>query len=231
VGRPQEIATLPSHVVAPEEELTLFADFGDPRDNGLVLYLVNRTHHPVRFDAQDDDIYVKLEFKQDDGTWTRAQTHQYSWCGNSYMHAPELHPGHYYRFLGYLPSNGELREIRYRRYAGTVDLVSNTGRGYVSLAEVAVAATDRLAINTGDLEFLRKIATGEITLPKARNDWIDPREAAIYALAQERFKREEVIPVLRLLIESGQEEVAERAENTLKRINRRDNNAMDSDKK
>ena len=244
--RPMEMSFLPKHVVAPEGRLTLFADFGDIRGENIILYLVNRTSVPAQFEWQDGDIYVKLEFMNDQGVWTRAQAHRYSGCGTSYAATPVLAPGRYFKFLGYFPSEGEAKEVRYRRYAGNevryrryavnLDLVSNVGRGRVRLAEVKAAATDRMAIKTGDFAFVSRIATGELKLPKDKHDWVNPREVAVYTLAHERFKKEAVAPILERLLEDADKDVARGARHALYQVKRRekagkDSKAVDSDKK
>lgn len=244
--RPMEMSFLPKHVVAPEGRLTLFADFGDIRGENIILYLVNRTKAPAQFDWQDGDIYMRLEFKNDKGTWTRAQTHRYSGCGNSYAATPVLAPGRYFKFLGYFPSEGEAKEVRYRRYVGNearyrryavnLDLVSNVGRGRVRPAEVKAAATDAMAIKAGDFAFVSRIATGELKLPKDKyHHWLSPRQLAVYTLAHERFKKEAVIPVLERLRKDSDRGVALGAAQALYEIRRRedarkDSKAIDSDK-
>lgn len=97
-------------------------------------------------------------------------------CGTSdILSAPKLEPGHYLKFLGYFPSEGETKKVRYRRYGDRTELVSNMGRGCVRSAEVNADATDIMAIRTGNLAFVSKIATGEIQIPMAKNGREDPR--------------------------------------------------------
>jgi hypothetical protein len=216
VGEAKAVSSLPEHVEAPEGQLTLFADFKDVRKDGVVLYLVNRTDDPVKFPAQGGDIFVKLECKDERGNWVRAQTHVYGWCGNDY-HAVNLKPGHYFKFLGYLPAKGGEVEVRYRRYAGRPDLVSNVGKGRVSLDERWAAGTDSMAIRTGSLAFVSAIATGKLRVTAAKSDWMTPRQEAILTLAvvRDRFSKEDVAPILKALLEDDDKDVARWAQGSL----------------
>jgi hypothetical protein len=214
VSSPRGLDTLPSRVVAKDGDLTLFADYVGGRSNGVALYLVNRTSASVRFESEDGDIYVKLEYKGSDGIWARAQTHQYSWCGNSYMDTPDLRPGKYFCFLGYSPPEGEIVEVRYRRYAGDVDLVSNIGKGRVNKDIVRLAEADALAVNTGDLNFVTSIAMGAHGTVS--------RKDAIIALGHKRFHEDDVRPVLILLSKSDNQDIVRYADFVLKSLDKQD---------
>lgn len=183
VGSPLPRSSLPAHVVAPDGELTLFADYADFAANSVVLYLVNRTRHRIGFSSQDDDVYVKLECEVEEGQWERAQSHRSSWCGNSYMVFPVLRSGEYFRFSGYLPSNGEARPVRYRMYEDSVfildnetnpysiymrqqeldklpvNLVSNVGTGRVRTADIDAARRDGFRLALGNFELIRDLAS------------------------------------------------------------------------
>jgi len=183
-GPPLPGSSLPEHIIAPEGELTLFADYGDAPTSPVVLYLVNRTPHRIAFSAQDSDIYVKLEAETETERWERAQPHRHSGCGNSYMVFPILAPGQYFRFSGYLPSDGELRNVRYRLYreeAFVVDdktdatdlflhekefdkyplqLVSNAGMGRIRAEDVEESRRDGFALGMGPFEVVRDLVMG-----------------------------------------------------------------------
>lgn len=73
------VKNLPAHVKAPAGKLTLFADYKAARRGRVPLYLVNRTGKKLEFEAQDGALYVKLQAKEKDGTWARAQGHAFSW--------------------------------------------------------------------------------------------------------------------------------------------------------
>jgi hypothetical protein len=105
---------------------------------------VNRTTEKVIFHTQGNDIFLKLERKTPDGRWERVQSHQYSWCGNSY-YSIELAAGHHFAFAGYIPMNGTKAQVRYRSY-GTIPLVSNEGEGFFLEQDRITASLDQMAL-------------------------------------------------------------------------------------
>lgn len=187
VGHPLLVDSLPKHVVAPEGQLTLYADYTDTaRDREVVrLYLVNRTGHTVGLDSIDGDAYVKLEAMTSPDVWERAQTHSsIVECGNS-LFVVSLGPGEYFRFAASFPSKGEEHPVRFRMYResayllpeGTpailewssskrdlekmpVHLVSNVGLGRARLEAIETARHDGLTIQFGTFESLRNLALG-----------------------------------------------------------------------
>jgi len=202
-GKPA--AELPKYVVAPEGQLTLFADFEHPQAGGLPVYLVNRTAAPIRLKTQDGDLYLKLEYESAPGSWVRAQSHEYSWCGISY-HTRSLDPGRFVAISGYRPSAGEQAKVRYRFY-GQESIVfgSNVGKGLVVKAEVERAADDAMTIRTGDFEFVREVALGETKL-QTKNRW-----DAVTRLYIGKFDRREVMKVLDVVAKDPDQELADRA--------------------
>ncbi|MBD5782442.1 hypothetical protein IEN85_23280 [Pelagicoccus sp. NFK12] len=143
VGSPQPNANLPASVPAPHGRLTLYADFPAANSGTVPLYLVNRTSERQRFESQDGDIYLKLEFQDDSGEWVRAQTHRFSFCGNSYL-AVELPPGSHFAFHGYLPSQGVKANVRYKAYSDS-PFASNIGIAHYREEDRKAAALDKLA--------------------------------------------------------------------------------------
>lgn len=137
---------LPVHVKATDGELTLWADFEKRSQEGTPLYLVNKTRGTVSFPSQDGDIYIKLESFDKNGGWGRAQTHEYSDCGNSYGHRI-LQPGMHYRLLGYQAAEGRKADIRYAMHSG-LNLVSNTGSGLVSDKDIELARFDSMSLRS-----------------------------------------------------------------------------------
>lgn len=135
---------LPSSISAADGVLTLQADFAQAKDGKVPLYLVNRTAEKVIFSTQDYDIFLKLERKTPDGRWERVQSHQYSWCGNSYI-SIELAAGHHFAFAGYMPMNGIKAQVRYRSY-GSVPFVSNEGEGFFLEQDRITASLDQMAL-------------------------------------------------------------------------------------
>lgn len=235
VGSPLPATSVPGHVVAPNGELTLFADYGDVVSDAVRLYLVNRTQHRIGFSAQDGDVYVKLEAGTEDGRWERAQTHHHSWCGNSYDVIPALRPGEYFRFAGYFPSDGEPRTVRYRMYRDSVfilddeadeqtvyrdqrdldklplNLASNVGMGKVRLADLDAARRDGFALALGTFEVVRDLVTGTTVGASA-----ELRHAAVGVLG--RFPIEESFALVRGLLVDPDQETAAAAMRALARM-------------
>ncbi len=144
VSLPMANVNLPPEVVAPQGQVTLFADFSRPADEGTSLYLVNRSDERLVFDSQDGDIYIKLEFQRPDGKWQRAQAHQSSGCGNSYG-SRILAPGQHFTLRGYLPKKGTPAKVRYACF-GSVRVVSNIGEALFSMDDVEATHTDSMVM-------------------------------------------------------------------------------------
>ncbi len=203
---PTDNRLLPDHVVSREGELSLYADYNDPRlDGRVVLYLVNRTAESVQFHAQDGDICVQLETKNDQGEWVRAEPHENSFCGNSYRLTPILESGQHLRFLGYSPMNdqffirwlgyvpgeeeflslygylpvpNEQREIRYRHYSdGTgYELISNVGIGPVNQRDIDLSKQDDMAQRIQENKTIAEVVRGTISLEDAERAWEEIEE-------------------------------------------------------
>lgn len=141
-SKPSNADDLPDNVVAKDGELTLYADFDDVWQNQVVLYIVNRTEAAIAMPAQDGDLYVKFETLTKDGTWKRAQTHNYSWCGNSY-HSVTLEPNHFITILGWLPEKGVKQNVRYRFYSD-MEAASNVGVALVDADMIKAAQNDEM---------------------------------------------------------------------------------------
>lgn len=156
---------LPGHVSAAPGKLTLFADYKDisdatarvPESAGpgfdktIKLYVVNRTGKKVILPAQDGDLYLKQEVLAENGLWVRAQTHLYSWCGNSYM-AVEVPDESYITRPGAFHSKGKKRKVRYRVYERNRPelekaLVSNVAEALVPEAAMEAARFDAMSVN------------------------------------------------------------------------------------
>jgi len=141
VGFPLPVVELPGKVLAPEGHLTLWADFDAADEKGVPLYLVNQTNLTRTFDSQDQDFYIKLEFKDATGVWKRAQAHRSSWCGNSY-YPVSLPPRQYFQFYGYRPTAGSKHLIRYAKRDGS--LISNEAEGFISEEDLKAVALDSI---------------------------------------------------------------------------------------
>lgn len=144
LGDPQPLANLPAKIQAGDGKITLWADFEAGHETGVPLYLINKTNAPTSFSVQDKAPYIKLEYKDEDGLWTRAQAHVSSWCGNSYYHVP-LPPQQFFVFRGYRAAAGVKRTVRYADSKSEV-LTSNSGEGLVSDADLKAVSLDDLTI-------------------------------------------------------------------------------------
>ena len=144
--------------MAPNDQITLFADFrAASEENGIPLYLVNRTAEPLTISTQDGDTYVKLEAQMESGEWVRAQAHVHSGCGNSYGQRV-LPPGMHYLMRGYYPRNGVQSRVRFKGYRN-LEIVSNEGTGRFLPSDVEDCAVDFFA---------------RLSLPGAALEWFSP---------------------------------------------------------
>jgi hypothetical protein len=208
------MAMLPGRVLATPGDLTLFADETDVRGEQIVLYLVNRTREPIRFDAQDGDIYIMLEGKAKDGKWERAQRHARSGWEGSFRVKPELPAGHFHMLLGRYPKGGETRRVRYRIHTES-GAVSNEIDGRVLPGEILWSRVDDLSKDGADFDRVTEIALAEIPLPV--RDPIDIRSRAIGRLFDFR-KDERTEKILRSLTLDPHPLIVTRARQTLHRI-------------
>lgn len=209
--RARPIAKLPQHVVAVDQQLTLFADFANPTAKGVPIYIVNRTSQTISLHEQDDDLYLKLEYESAPGTWTRALSHSYSDCGNSYG-VENLGAGRFILESGYRPTQGNKAKVRYRFYGHNGAIASNAGEGLVDPAEVERAATDTMTIRCGSFDFLRRVALGRIEKMASH------RFTAIWQLCNGEFDRREVENVLEAVAKDENEKLAGEASDLLRRL-------------
>ena len=211
---------LPSHVEAPDGQVSLYADYGGVQSDGRVpVYLVNKTSEALVLDAQDGDIYLKLQYQDADGNWVRAQPHGYSWCGVSYREW-ELPPGRYLLFRGYQPINGAAQTVRYRAYSQSMEIVSNSGMGVVAEADIRLASNDVLSIEESSFERLTEIALSPVPVENRMDHMRDLRASAIRALGSDRFDAEEGRTVLLRVLDSGSD-MTDEVTRALQNIDRR----------
>lgn len=221
-GESEPIYKLPPHVPALPGQLTLFADYEHAHEDGILLYIINRTDQNLAFSPQGDgDPCIRLESRREDGAFERAQLHIPSDCGNSYFYWPIVKHGEFSRILGYQPARGERRSVRYRMYLNEayvvddnqssdllwrqakmltkipIEVVSNIGQGLVDFQEIKAARYDSLAIRFGDYETVKDMAIGRVkaTAPEAR--W--SRNDAIEALA--RFSTDSAAELVHSMVE------------------------------
>lgn len=195
VGAP--ISDLPASISPSDGKATLVADFDNPNSDSISVYLINNTDEDLVLNAQAGDVYLKLETKIENGTWTRAQPHEFDWCGNSYLVRSLVKKRHFYKIDGYQAVDGKKAKIRFRLYRqGFLDLVTAEGNGFVLEADKRLASLDRLAIETGSLSFVESIATGNRIIPNVKKGWKDMQMWAIFELGSGRFPVEQSLPIL-----------------------------------
>lgn len=212
------VAKLPSHLPAPASGLAVLADYAHPGAKGIPVYLVNRSGQELKLNAEDFDPYLKLERREADGSWKRAQSHLYSKCGNSY-YAVILPTDHFLVFHGYRPAKGQSATVRYRFYQGGQELVSNEGAGLVDEAEMKKAETDAMNIREGNFSRVRSVALGQL-LFGTPDDHLHLRREAIYELSRGRLDPAESEKALRELVDQ-QPDYREIAEESLRYLSLR----------
>jgi hypothetical protein len=208
---------LPGHVETNDGQVSLYADYGSIETDGRVpVYLVNKSSEDLVLNAQDGDIYLKLEYEDSSGDWVRAQPHGYSWCGNSYYERT-LPPGHYTIVSGYQPINGVPRSIRYNLYSQDIKISSNVGNGVVAEVDIRRAASDVMSINEGAFEYVVQVALSDVPVDNKMDYMRDLRGVAIRALTSDRFDSGESREVLMKIREKnpGMVDEVDRAIRTL----------------
>jgi|GEM_PF-2316522 len=192
------VAKLPGGVPSEVGKITLFADYARAvKGKEVDVYLINRSDRDIVLDAQDFDVYLKLEARKEDGTWVRVQPHAFSWCGNSYDFRPVVKKECFYKIAGHQPKEGKAATIRFRLYNQKgLDLATEAGEGLVSAKEAEKAATDVLAVRTGSFEFVRDLATGARTIVNTQDHIKDMQGVAIRTLGTGDFDRTKVEPLL-----------------------------------
>lgn len=203
-GKP--VAELPEGLSAPAGKVSLMADFASASpDKPVPVYLVNLSAKELHVPSQDGDIYVKLESRTADGRWVRAQPHQDSKCGNSYYNVL-IKPGCFYPVAGYQPPafGARTAQVRYRLLAdkahGELDLTTETAEGVCLDLDIETARLDDMALRTASLDFLARVARGEIRPSTTSPDFGDPRDRALMQLGYGGFPAEKTLPVLKELL-------------------------------
>jgi hypothetical protein len=192
------IAKLPAGITGEAGKVSLVADFVTrTKPDVFDVYLINLSDHDIYLEAQDFDVYLKLETQSNAGNWVRAQAHAFSWCGNSYTFKPTVRKQHFYRISGYQPAQGRKAKIRFRLYEQpNLDIVSQVGDGLVSDTDISISASDALAVSSGDFDSVCRVALGETRLVNRTDHIRDLQGYAISVLASGRFPEDNVFPVL-----------------------------------
>jgi len=179
-GETRPIAELPPEVVAPVDELTLFADFPKAKE-ACPLFLVNRTKHPARVDSLYGKPFTpSLLSRTKAGKWVEAHPagpRMVSGCGDG-LGRIELGPGEFMRLGGFVRVDGEKAEVRY--LLDGLNVVSNVGLGlgvprHLYLAEVNPEPENKPGRN-GINEIWIAGTIDELTVPPPEKSWAVPRE-------------------------------------------------------
>ena len=157
------IKDLPPHLKPEPGKFSLLADFQNQKEGRVIVYLVNATKKPTLLPKQDGDIYCKREAKGKDGEWRRCDSHEYSWCGNSYGFV-EVKAGGFISWEQKLDSKGgKPRPMRFRLFNGApVELETNEGLGKVTDEDMRFCRYDSMAMSYGPFEDVAAVATGEV---------------------------------------------------------------------
>lgn len=218
VNKPLDISTLPKHINRQSGKLQLFADPSTISENKVDLYLINNSNKFINFERENDDIYVKMEFKDEFGNWVRAQSHLYSWCGNSYGKTSFLKPGYYFKLIGYCPTQGQTAEVRYKQYNTDIALISNSFPGFVDLKEIKIADIDYISIKMKTSEELVNIALGKTIIVEHKQQYINPRIMALDLIAKQDKNIISVIPLLKEIATDKDRFISNYAKEMLTRI-------------
>ncbi len=137
------MAKLPPDSISSAGTLSLFADYKAVSSDGTIpVYVINQTDKLLKLAAQEGDIYLKLEAQNKNGEWIRAQSHVFSFCGNSYFYSPTIRPGHFIKVSGYQPKAGDKQKIRFSLYQQDIELSSNVGIGLASAKDIELSSND-----------------------------------------------------------------------------------------
>ncbi|PWU17066.1 MAG: hypothetical protein C5B50_12040 [Verrucomicrobia bacterium] len=180
---------LPKEVRPELGKLALVADYGVRGTKGSIpVYLINAGTNEIYLEAQDRDIYLKLEVLDASDHWVRAQPHAFSWCGNSYFDLPRVRPGHFLKVNGYQPTNGQTQIIRFSLHGQEIALASNIGAGLANARDIDLASRDVMAVSEGSFGFVSMVAVGQQYLTNEMDHNKDLQEVAIRTLGSERFE-------------------------------------------
>ncbi|MES2596925.1 MAG: hypothetical protein V4662_16395 [Verrucomicrobiota bacterium] len=187
-GRVQEggLETLPGHLKADPDRLSLRVDFQSATEGWVTAYLVNPTKEPMLVESQDGDLFCKREARMEDGLWRRCDSHHYSWCGNSYV-PREVPAGRLLFWQQKLDSaQGKPRSVRFKLFQNVIaDLVSNEGTGNVQDEDITLCRYDAMAMRTAPFADVVAVATGKV---KGSHGSSTDRNAGVWEL--ERFYQE-----------------------------------------
>lgn len=152
---------LPSHVVAPEGSLILYADFAAQDHAGVPLYLVNKTLSAIHLFTMEGSVSIQQERQTPEGQWERTQITQ--WGGCLGLGELVLPPGQFLQSRGYNHVGGQKARVRYA-FPRHISLVSNEGEASVSLEAIEAARFHSQTL--GEVPYhLHTTLTGPLTKP------------------------------------------------------------------
>ncbi|MBE7495014.1 MAG: hypothetical protein HS117_08715 [Verrucomicrobiaceae bacterium] len=167
--QPQPTTELPATIRKVEGKISLqLGGYGSDAASQELLssgrqpvYLINDSDYDLQVPSQDSDIYLRLEAKLEDGRWHRAQYHQHSGCGNSYIRH-DLPAHHFVCIYGHSPNSGRAAKVRYAIHNGSDDmLVTDEFQGSYSTDDLALSEFDDMALSEADVPTLRSFLLRE----------------------------------------------------------------------
>ncbi len=150
------------------------------RTSGEVFF-VNHTNEAVSLNLDEEDPYLKLEYRNSDGAWERAQAHYVSVCSSDSLINNVVLPGEHRMLESDLPKSGKPATLRYSLYRQRFKAVSQEFEGFVNLKEVSLAKFDSIALSKASFERVVEIALGRLKPPYPVLQ-LNPRDNAILRL-------------------------------------------------
>ena len=192
------LADLPKHIQPVSDKLTLVADFQNKKEGIVSMYLINATKAEAVVPTQDGNLYCKRTAQGNDGRWQRCDSHQYSYCGNSYI-STSIPAGGFLSWPQRCDSvAGAPRKIRFRLFQeAPFDVESNEGFGNVGDAEIQTCRYDAMAMRDGPFEDVAAVATGKVKGGQGAS--IDGMDDALRGLGR-HLREKELFSVIKQII-------------------------------
>lgn len=184
---PRGLGELPPGLSKQDSRISLLV--GSKEAGHMPVYLINDTDSHLLIPSRDGDINLKLEAKQVDGCWRRAQGHWQDYMCGSGQKFLELPARQYVILKGYLPTAGKRTTVRYSIFNEVDDrLTTDEFGGLCSEDDFALSEFDPMALAEAELPALRSFLLREKSpslMPLWQNieDW---RRSAWYALMSGR---------------------------------------------
>jgi hypothetical protein len=210
---PEPIDRLPSHVEAPDGQVSLFADASDARDGSIRLYLTNRTAEDLSLYVKGNSLPIRLEAQGPEQRWERAQAHWSDTCGTGSAFLL-LRRGLFIRFLGTWPDQGVEKLVRFRHFLGP-ELLSNPIRARVRPGEILFTRYDDAGMTEAEETALLGMARGKLGLSLEERAEL---EAFVSSLASEEAVAAYVARQQRVMTEIEERSAARGRESFFPRI-------------